>query len=57
MTMMGHLSVMAQAEEVRDVRGARSYLTEEQLERLDRPMGFLSGVRKLVWLPESIRRT
>jgi cholesterol oxidase len=55
MTMMDHLSAMARAGEIRDAGGARTYLTH--LERLQRPVGFLSGALNLVWLPESTGRT
>jgi cholesterol oxidase len=55
MTMMNHLSLMARAEEVRGVGGQDEYLPH--LDRLRRPIGFLSGARNLVWLPESTERT
>jgi cholesterol oxidase len=55
MTMMDHLSVMARAEKVQSVDEGNDYLPH--LERLRRPISFLSGALNLVWLPESTKRT
>ena len=55
MTMMAHLSRMAEAERVLSAEGSDDYFPH--LERLRRPVTFLSGRRNLVWLPESTERT
>ena len=55
MTMMAHLSRMADAERVVSVGGADDYFPH--VERLRLPITFLSGSHNLVWLPESTERT
>ncbi len=55
MTMMAHLSRMAEAERVLSADGSDDYFPH--LERLRRPITFLSGRHNLVWLPESTERT
>jgi len=54
-TMMDHLSRCARAERVLTADGTDGYLPH--LERLQIPITFLSGMRNLVWLPESTKRT
>ena len=55
MTMMVHLSNMAHAEKIIDVKRRDAYLPE--LERLRRPITLMSGSENLVWTPESTKRT
>ncbi|MDR3650300.1 MAG: GMC family oxidoreductase N-terminal domain-containing protein [Acidimicrobiales bacterium] len=55
MTMMAHLSRMAEAERVVGADGSDDYFPH--LERLRLPITFLSGRHNLVWLPESTERT
>jgi cholesterol oxidase len=55
LTMLSHLSRMAEAEEVLTASGQNDYLPH--LERLQRPITFASGAQNLVWLPESTKRT
>ena len=55
LTMLGHLSLVARAEEALTASGKNDYLPH--LERLQRPITFASGAHNLVWLPESTERT
>jgi hypothetical protein len=53
--MLDHLSLMARCQRALTATGADEYLVH--LERLRRPITFVSGVENLVWLPESTRQT
>ena len=55
MTMMAHLSRMARVGLTVSADGSDNY--SPNLERLRRPITFLSGKDNLVWVPESTERT